>query len=54
MWNHLHEPEEVKWSLEDSLKKLRLDYVDLFLIHWPIAAERTDEYMPKIGADGKV
>ncbi|KAI5845696.1 glycerol dehydrogenase [Morchella snyderi] len=53
VWNHLHEPEEVKWSLEDSLKKLRLDYVDLFLIHWPIAAERTDEYMPKIGPDGK-
>jgi len=22
-------------SLEESLKKLRLDYVDLFLIHWP-------------------
>ncbi|RPA81722.1 Aldo/keto reductase [Ascobolus immersus RN42] len=53
VWNHLHEPEEVEWSLKDSLKKLQLSYVDLFLIHWPIAAERTEDYQPKIGADGK-
>jgi predicted oxidoreductase len=44
----------VQWSLNDSLKKLKLDYVDLFLVHWPIAAERTDDYNPKIGPDGKV
>lgn len=54
VWNHLHEFDEVKWSLNNSLKRLQLDYVDLFLVHWPIAAERTDDYMPKIGADGKV
>ncbi|EOD48638.1 Aldehyde reductase [Neofusicoccum parvum] len=53
VWNHLHEPEEVKWSLENSLKNFGLDYVDLFLVHWPIAAEKNEEYMPKIGADGK-
>lgn len=54
VWNHLHEPDEVSWSLEDSLEKLKLDYVDLFLIHWPIAAERTEDYNPKIGPDGRV
>lgn len=54
VWNHLHEPDEVNWSLEDSLKNLKLDYVDLFLIHWPIAAERTEDYNPKLGLDGKV
>lgn len=54
VWNHLHEPEEVKWSLENSLKNFQLDYVDLFLVHWPIAAEKDENYMPKIGADGKV
>ncbi|KAI2780320.1 Aldo/keto reductase [Daldinia loculata] len=53
VWQHLHEPDEVKWSLENSLQNFGLDYVDLFLIHWPIAAERDDNYMPKIGADGK-
>jgi diketogulonate reductase-like aldo/keto reductase len=53
VWNHLHEPEEVKWSLQNSLEKLRMDYVDLFLVHWPIAAESDEKHMPKIGADGK-
>ncbi|KAI1631185.1 NADP-dependent oxidoreductase domain-containing protein [Biscogniauxia mediterranea] len=53
VWNHLHEPEEVKWSLESSLKNFGVDYIDLFLIHWPIAAEKDDQYMPKIGPDGK-
>lgn len=54
VWNHLHEPEEVKWSLENSLQKLQMDYVDLFLVHWPIAAEKDEQNMPKLGADGKV
>lgn len=53
VWNHLHEPEEVKWSLQNSLEKLRLDYVDLFLVHWPIAAESDSNHMPKIGQGGK-
>ena len=53
VWNHLHEPEEVKWSLESSLKAFGLDYVDLFLVHWPIAAEKNEEFMPKLGSDGK-
>ncbi|KAI1376624.1 Aldo/keto reductase [Hypoxylon crocopeplum] len=56
VWNHLHKPEEVKWSLENSLKNFGLDYVDLFLVHWPIAAEKGDDGdfpMPKIGPDGK-
>ncbi|KAF4998428.1 glycerol dehydrogenase [Fusarium heterosporum] len=53
VWNHLHEPEEVKWSIENSLKNFGLDYIDLFLVHWPIAAEKDEDYKPKIGADGK-
>ncbi|KAI1824714.1 NADP-dependent oxidoreductase domain-containing protein [Xylaria intraflava] len=53
VWNHLHEPEEVKWSLENSLSEFRLDYVDLFIVHWPIASERTDDYTVKLGADGR-
>ncbi|PLB42456.1 putative glycerol dehydrogenase (GldB) [Aspergillus candidus] len=53
VWNHLHRPEDVAWSLESSLKKFRLDYIDLFLIHWPIAAEKETQESPKIGPDGK-
>ncbi|KAJ5606190.1 Glycerol 2-dehydrogenase (NADP(+)) [Penicillium lagena] len=53
VWNHLHRYEDVLWSVEDSLKRLKLDYVDLFLIHWPIAAEKDGNEKPKIGPDGK-
>ncbi|KAL3438441.1 NADP-dependent oxidoreductase domain-containing protein [Aspergillus tetrazonus] len=53
VWNHLHRPEDVRWSIEDSLKKLKTDYVDLFLVHWPIAAEKESQEKPKIGPDGK-
>jgi len=54
LWNCFHEEEEVKWSLNDSLKNLGLDYVDLYLIHWPIACEKTEDNQPKLGPDGKV
>ncbi|KXT02408.1 hypothetical protein AC578_7848 [Pseudocercospora eumusae] len=53
VWNHLHEPEEVKWSLQSSLEKLKTDYVDLFLVHWPIAAEKDEKYMPKLNDKGQ-
>ncbi|KAI0398162.1 NADP-dependent oxidoreductase domain-containing protein [Xylariaceae sp. FL0594] len=53
VWNHLHEPDEVKWSLENSLRNFGLDYIDLFIVHWPIAAESTEDHMPKLGPDGK-
>lgn len=52
VWNRLHEP-EVKWSLGRSLEKLQMDYVDLFLLHRPTAAEKDEKNMPKLGADGK-
>ncbi|AOZ73577.1 hypothetical protein BK816_08760 [Boudabousia tangfeifanii] len=34
--NDFHEPAEVVRSFDQSLKDLGLDYVDLFLIHWPV------------------
>ncbi|WEW60560.1 Glycerol 2-dehydrogenase (NADP(+)) [Emydomyces testavorans] len=53
VWNHLHEADEVQWSLNNSLENLQLDYVDLFLVHWPIASEKDENFMPKLGPDGK-
>ncbi|KAL4782833.1 NADP-dependent oxidoreductase domain-containing protein [Aspergillus varians] len=52
VWNHLHRPEDVRWSLENSLEKLKTDYVDLFLVHWPIASEKDGQEKPKL-VDGK-
>ena len=54
VWNHLHEPADVEWSLKNSLEKLQTPYVDGFLVHWPIAAEKNEDRTVKIGVDGKV
>lgn len=54
VWNHLHRFDDVLWSFNDSLKNLQLEYIDLFVVHWPIAAEKDGNQKPKIGADGKV
>jgi diketogulonate reductase-like aldo/keto reductase len=37
LWNIHHEPAQVRPALEASLKRLGLDYIDLYLIHWPAA-----------------
>ncbi|KAK4882821.1 hypothetical protein RN001_006140 [Aquatica leii] len=35
VWNTYHRPGIVETALRNSLKDLGLDYVDLYLIHWP-------------------
>lgn len=52
LWNCFHEPKDVRPALEHTLKQLNLDYLDLYLIHWPIAYQKSDQLFPK-GADGK-
>src|SRR5207342_1149612 len=53
LWNNNHRPERVKPAFEASLKKLRLDYVDLYLIHTPFAFQPGDEQDPR-DANGNV
>merc|ERR1719183_2287764 len=35
LWNSEHDPAHVKPALTRTLEDLQLEYVDLFLIHWP-------------------
>jgi len=37
LWNTYHAPEHVRPALEQSLRYLQLDYLDLYLIHFPIS-----------------
>lgn len=37
LWNSFHAAEDVETAVRQSLDALQLDYLDLYLIHWPIA-----------------
>ncbi|MCA1918330.1 MAG: aldo/keto reductase [Flavobacterium piscis] len=47
----------IVWSVEESLKKLKTDYVDVFLLHRPsplMQADEIAEAVEKLKAEGKI
>lgn len=55
LWNSDQGSESTRAALDESLAKLGLDYVDLYLIHWPMPehTEGTWRTMEELQASGK-
>ncbi|MGD0544849.1 MAG: aldo/keto reductase [Candidatus Acidiferrales bacterium] len=47
LWNSNHRPERVEPAFEASLQRLRLNYLDLYLIHTPFAFQPGDNQDPR-------
>ncbi|KAK9875607.1 hypothetical protein WA026_009406 [Henosepilachna vigintioctopunctata] len=47
LWCNFHEKNKVVPLLKDSLKNLKMNYVDLFLIHWPFGFKEEAPSWPK-------
>lgn len=51
LWNTYHKTELVEPAIKISLKDLGLDYLDLYLIHWPFAYKDGPDNFPKTADD---
>ncbi|OJG87502.1 aldo/keto reductase [Enterococcus saccharolyticus] len=56
VWNNHLSYEETKQAFEESLARLQLDYLDLYLIHWPgiDAFEEAWRALEALYAEGKI
>ncbi|KAJ7251164.1 Aldo/keto reductase [Mycena haematopus] len=45
-WNTSHQPAEVERELDETLGQLGVGWVDLYLVHWPVAFQPGKEFYP--------
>jgi len=55
LWNSDHGYDSTIRACEESLRRLGLNYLDLYLIHWPVSGVRNESWkaMEKLLKDGK-
>ena len=55
LWNDDHGYDPALRALDASLGRLGLDYVDLYLVHWPVPGKRRDSWraLERAFADGR-
>ncbi|XP_037939296.1 aldo-keto reductase family 1 member B1-like [Teleopsis dalmanni] len=46
LWCTYHRPDMVRVGCEQSLRRLKLNYLDCYLIHWPTAFEESKDLYP--------
>lgn len=56
VWNDDHGYDQTLKAFNKSLSKLGLDYIDLYLIHWPVQGKRLETWkaLEKLYEEGKV
>lgn len=50
LWNDSHDPDDVRPALEKTLTDLNLDFLDLYLMHWPVAVKK-GLFLPRTADD---
>ena len=55
VWNTHHKPGDAERCCRRTLERLQVDYLDLYLVHWPAAFDSpSDDVLIPRGEDGKV